>query len=813
MGSSSVMTLLTKKLHAVTDLLSDGIGTRIIDTGNKMKKLERALNRLESILEDAELKQLGDDEVYDFLLRLKDLVYDAEDMLDDWILYIQRKKMRRDPTRKGRNKVYSSRTPTDFGYVFNCCLKFRKVKSLTKKFKKMKDESLKYDLSKTVRVVPNDFCTNSGFGNLCYCDDQVVYGRESDKEIIFKKIFEGNTVDNREVTGVRVVSIVGMGGIGKTTLAQSVYNDDKVKSHFDTRLWVSVPETAAYLEITVRRILEALSSSSGDDFSCGEDIDLMSLLCYRIKQKKFLLVLDDVWDENIQKWQSLKKSLNSGLPGSSILILTRNKMVACLMSTTTLHELQPLSKESAWDLFRRIALGEKDNGGGDALKPFQEIGRIVSQRCNGVPLALKCLGALLRTKKNRQEWEDVMESDKWELLEMEPILPALYFSYYSLPPVLKLCFSYTSTFPKAYEIDKGMLIKLWMAQGFLGSSSTHDRDPELIGEECFQELMMRSFFNPHQTNKDGEVTCIKMHDLFHDLAASMSGSSVMEIGNTTSKTKKARHLSVLQSDLDSFARSIRKGNHVSSFKLFECIVNSEKVFPHLFARLKFLKVLDFSYLCIAELPSQTRKLKHLRYLNLSHTNLECLPEILCDLHNLQILILNHCEKLLRLPENLAKLSGLRHLENQNTPKLEYFPEGFGKLTNLRTLSKFVIASSSRKGAKIGELKELNLLEGHLEIRGLKRVKTRSDAMKAELVKKKHLRSLCLDFECDSVQTPEAIKIMENVLEALQPFPEIRSNVKVLNYPSSKYPSWISPSDSDQTQNNMDCIESVGVSMC
>ncbi|KAI3856963.1 hypothetical protein MKW92_038495, partial [Papaver armeniacum] len=429
MGSSSVMTLLIKKLHAVTHLLSDGIGTRIIVAGNKMKKLERALNRLESILEDAELKQLGDDEVCDFLVRLKDLVYDAEDMLDEWILYIQH-----DLTRKGRNKVYSSRTPTDFGYVFNCCLKFRKVKSLTKKFKEMKDESLKYDLSKTVRVVPNDCCTNSGFGDFCYCDDQVVYGREFDKEIIFKKIFQGNTVDNREVSGVRVISIVGIGGIGKTALAQYVYNDDKVKSHFGTRLWVSVPQTASsYLEITVRRVLEALSSSSGDDFSCGEDIDLMSLLCYRIKQKKFLLVLDDVWDENIQKWQSLKKSLNSGLPGSSILILTRNKMVACLMSTTTLHELQPLSKESAWDLFRRIALREKDNGGGesgDALKPFQEIGRIVSQRCNGVPLALKCLGALLRTKTTRQEWEDVMESDKWELLEMEPILPALYFSYY-----------------------------------------------------------------------------------------------------------------------------------------------------------------------------------------------------------------------------------------------------------------------------------------------------------------------------------------------------------------------------------------------
>ncbi|KAI3859930.1 hypothetical protein MKX03_006993, partial [Papaver bracteatum] len=190
------------------------------------------------------------------------------------------------------------------------------------------------------------------------------------------------------------------------------------------------------------------------------------------------------------------------------------------------------------------------------------------------------------------------------------------------------------------------------------------------------------------------------------------------------------------------------------------------------------------------------KLTELRYLNLSGSKFSKIPNTVCNLKYLQTLFLNDCEELTRLPQEIGKLTELRHLGLKNTPKLQHFPAGFGRLTNLRTLSKFVISaqSSSRKGAKIEELKELNLLEGHLEIRGLKRVKSGSDAMKAELVEKKHLQSLCLNFEHDQVQTPEAIKITEDVLEALKPFPDVRSNVEVLNYLSSKCPSWISPPD-------------------
>ncbi|KAI3914346.1 hypothetical protein MKW98_014953 [Papaver atlanticum] len=682
----SLFLSLTDKLNQMDPLLTgiqkfSSSGKIIPSRKKKIKKLIELLNKFNPYLLDAEEKQFVDEELSDFLEIIKHVAYEARDLSDDILQQQQQEITTYGLANDKRGKVLDS-----FSNFFPDINWGVKLRLLIKKLEKLEKQIPVFELNETPVgkgafncEIITEFC--------CGHEEEEYYciGRESDKNLIFNKLFEENS-------GLKVISIFGKGGLGKTTLAQSVYNDANVQLHFGTKIWVSVPNTPVYLQIIVVKILEALSISDfGHNKDCGgSDIaQLLSVLSKCMKQRKFLIVLDDVWDENLEKWDSLKQSLQSGAPGSSIMIVTHSKGCAYLMSTTTLHELKPLSKSCAWELFRRTAFPDPDDDDA-ALKPFDDIGREVSLYCSGVPLALRCLGGLMRTKTTTQEWEDVVDSDTWELLEMQPFLPALCFSYYALPPDLKLCLAYAATFPKAHLIDKEMLIRMWMAEGFLGSSLTKDWEPELLGDQFVEELTMRSLFTACGKDKTGSVTHLKMHDLLHDLLISMCGDSVAQVNCSSLKSSKARHVSVIYSNLDSIGGPIgRKAKHVSTLKFFECTAASRKLSPIMFRQMRHLRVLDLSYLRLEEIPSQVGGLRLLRYLGLSHAKLRRLPEKLCNLRELQTLILSGCEELVELPSRLGDLCSLRHLDIDNTPKLRSLPPGIRRLlASLPRLSKF-----------------------------------------------------------------------------------------------------------------------------
>ncbi|XP_026438630.1 putative disease resistance protein RGA3 [Papaver somniferum] len=669
----SLFLSLTDKLNQIDQKLSSS-GKIIPSRKKEIKKLIELLNKFNPYLLDAEEKQFVDEELSEFLGIIKHVAYEARDLSDD-ILHQQQQ----DNDKRG--KVLDS-----FSNFFPDLNWGVKLRLLIKKLGKLEKQIPVFELNET--PVNCETIHGHRLDEFCRGHEEKEYyciGRESDKNLIFNKLFE----ENSGFSGLKVISIFGKGGLGKTTLAQSVYNDPNVQLHFGTKIWVSVPNTPVYLRIIVVKILEALSISDfGGDLRGSDIAQLLSVLSKCMKQRKFLIVLDDVWDENFEKWDSLKQSLQSGAPGSSIMIVTHNKGCAYLMSTTTLHELKPLSKDCAWELFRRTAFPDPDDDA--ALKPFDDIGREVSLYCTGVPLALTCLGGLMRTKTTTQEWVDVVDSDTWELLEMQPFLPALCFSYYALPPHLKLCLAYTVTFPKAHLIDKEMLVRMWMAEGFLGSSLTKDWEPELLGDQFVKELTMRSLFTACGKGKNGSITHLKMHDLLHDLLISMCGDSVAQVNCSSLESSKARHVSVIYSNLDSIGVSIgRKAKHVSTLKFFECTAASRKISPNMFQQMRHLRVLDLSYLRLEEIPSQVGGLRLLRYLGLSHAKLSRLPEKLCNLRELQTLILSGCEELVELPSRLGELCSLRHLDIDNTPKLRSLPPGIQRLlASLPRLSKF-----------------------------------------------------------------------------------------------------------------------------
>ncbi|KAG4179015.1 hypothetical protein ERO13_A10G080125v2 [Gossypium hirsutum] len=330
-----------------------------------------------------------------------------------------------------------------------------------------------------------------------------------------------------------VISIMGMGGIGKTTLAQLVYNHSDVECHFDKRIWICVSDPFNEIRIA-KEILEAFKGESSN--LVGKDNILQEIRSH-VSGKKVLLVLDDVWSEDATRWEQLKTSLKHCSPGSRILITTRNEKVAIIMGTTSpnLFLLNTLSLEECRSLLSRRAYYGRTR---EESENLDDIGWKIAEKCQGLPLAAKILGGLLRFKRTREQWQNVLDSEMWDFEEAEQdLFPPLFLSYYELPSALKQCISYCAVFPKGMILRKDELIKLWMAQDYL--KGVRCEEMEIVGEEYFDELHMRSFFQDFRGDElDSDIIKYKMHDLIHDfLLVLMKTECVMLVNHDSEELK------------------------------------------------------------------------------------------------------------------------------------------------------------------------------------------------------------------------------------------------------------------------------------
>jgi hypothetical protein len=381
-----------------------------------------------------------------------------------------------------------------------------------------------------------------------------------------------------------------------------------------------------------------------------------------LKDKKFLLVLDDIWNEDHNKWIELRGLLIDGFKGSKIIVTTRSNLVASVMSSDSTYNLEGLSQNDCLSLFVECAF-EK---GEDKQRPnLLEIGNKIVKKCKGIPLAVKTLGRLLYSKVDEHEWEIVRDNEIWKLEQKESdILPALRLSYDQMPNHLKRCFAFCSLFPKDYEYVSLHLVQLWMAHGLIREMSINKRQElEDVAELYINELVSRSFFQDVE-KQSPSFPCytFKMHDLIHDLAISVSQGecSVVDLGKE-GIADTVRHLSFSAKDL---------GQEVP-----KCLDNLTKVRTAMFttkpslslveaciSRFKSLRLLVLGGSSFEVLPSSIGTLRHLRYLDLSGNYIiKELPNSICKLHNLQTLGLAGCHKLERLPKDMRSMISLRFL--------------------------------------------------------------------------------------------------------------------------------------------------------
>ncbi|KAF3435158.1 hypothetical protein FNV43_RR22245 [Rhamnella rubrinervis] len=746
---------------------------------NLLRKLEIELWSARRVLNDAEKKQLTDPAVREWLNQLKDAIYDAEDLVFE--ISTEAKLSELEAGRSGSHTLFQVQNFSSSSKftVPNIEERIEEIHSMLKYIVEKKDMLGLREGDLETRPFPK-------LSEAPLVNDSDIYGRDADKETILKFLLSEEVGD-----GDNKVSIIPIVGMGYSIRRSDVFALSK-------------------------SIYEAVTMKSPD--GCIKPLFQLQLqLEVLLRNKKFLFVFDDVWNLNYQRWSDLKRPLQSAAHGSKIIVTTRSREIASVMGSVSGHELQMLSDENCWRLFAKHVFNNVEPSG---VQELEAIGSQIVKKCKGLPLAIKSLGCLLHSERSPQEWENVLKNDIWELPEREcNILPALWLSYYYLPPHLKRCFAYCSIFPKDYIFEKENLILLWMAEDLLQPHK--HKTSEEVGEGYFKDLTSRSFFH----HVDGWFS---MHDLMNDLANFVSGESCLMLdGNYSERLlRKTRYLSI-----DGYkVRDMKKIEEVSKNKVLRTLLvlkgssfalnEHYKKYPKQLQSMRCLRALSafrhistyekphitklldsiggLKLLRIEKLPDSIGNLKHLRHLDLFFTRIEKLPDTICGLHELHSLNLGFCKSLSRLPTNITTLIHLRHLNIGDT-SIMITPQ-VPNLKILESLNVFVVGKND-EGPNIRELDKLQYLRGDFSIERLENVENVGDVSEANLKDKMGITDLKLVWndESDDSHKPREI------LNRLRPHTNLEG-LWIENYGSTNFPDWVG-------HHSFSCVTRVNLKGC
>ncbi|CAL4910056.1 unnamed protein product [Urochloa decumbens] len=744
------------------------------------KLLKRKLPAILDVITDAEEQAAAKREgAKAWLEEVRNVAYQANDVLDEFKYEALRRKAKKEGHYKDLGMDVIKLFPCHNRFVFRIKMgnRFRVIlEELDVLITEMNTFRFKFRPGPPVPI--NHLRENSAD----IIDDPMKIAsrsRDGEKQKVVKTL-----LDQASNVNLTIFPIVAMGGMGKTTLAQLVYNDPEVQKHFQLRLWVCVSDNFDVDSLARSIVGEAKKNGCQVDGNSALDKQLQSA----VSGKRYLLVLDDVWNRETHKWEKLKSYLQHGGSGSSVLTTTRDKKVAHLMMDAAEgeYDLKSLDERFIKEIIETRAFSSKQEK--DWPRELVDMVGDVAKRCAGSPLAATALGSVLSTKTTADEWKDVL-SRKKICDEKNGILPVLKLSYNCLPSHMRQCFAFCAMFPKDYEIDVEGLIQLWMSNGFIPEQQGEEH-PEISGKNIFVELASRSFFQdvkgiPFEFTdiEVSRVTC-KIHDLMHDVALDSMGKECAAIATEQCKSEdfphSARHLLLSGYKPDTVLNASReKGSPVIQTLVCEKNVygDLQHLSKYMSARALRIKIKRASF-------RKSRCLHHLRYLDLSKSDIKSLPQDISILYHLQTLNLSNCDNLERLPKGMKYMTALRHLYTHGCEKLKSMPADLRHLTSLQTLTCFVAGAGSGC-SRVGELRRLDDLGSHLEIRQLENVKE-ADAKEAKLVNKKKLARLTLRWTNSDT---EAQNSDGEVLECLEP----HDGLKVLRIYSCSIdtcPTWM-----------------------
>ncbi|XP_008805916.3 disease resistance protein RGA2-like [Phoenix dactylifera] len=785
-----VESLMGKLLEFMAEKMSMVLGVK-----DELEKLQRRMERIRGFLESAERKRYADPNINTWVTELKDIMYDAEDIIDRCMA-------------KGRilSEDHTSKSAVcHSSCLFSCFsnIKFRheigsKIRKLNDRLKEMnEDRSILSKLDHTENYV-----------QVRGVNPRQTHPIEVKSDIVGTQIEEATqslveSLIKEDSKKYRILGIVGMGGIGKTTLARHIYNNERIKENFSIRVWACVSQKFSETEL-LKEIISGAVKKSEEAKTKAEleeaetKAELVSLLSSALS-KRFFIVLDDVWGTDV--WEDLLRSpLKSARASGRIVITTRDTNVARNMRAE-IHPVDKMDNDSGWKLLHNKVLEDGDDDEEEEISRLKEIGVQIVEKCDGLPLAIKVIAGVLKQKdRSPREWNKVLKSDAWSMSQLHQELPgALFLSYENLPSYLKQCFLYCSLFPEDYIMGCDELICYWVAEGFIHMEDRAQRDiiMEDIAEDFYRELIERNLLQPYDDDYwsilpgewgDLPGNRCKMHDLLRSLALFLTrDESIFLEGEQSSNINpltKIRRLSM--------GERVEVPDVIKQQKCLRTLMlRMSPRTNELFERLRFLRIITINDAQLERLPDSIRDLLHLRHLDLDETGISNLPESIGCLVNLQILKLSDCRSLHSLPKAITKLTNLRCLCLGGETQLSHVPKGIGKLIHLNHLEGFVIGMQDDEGCDLEELQSLFELR-FLSIMNLERAQpVRAPVLKNAL----SLRILILTSnQLEDAEEAIATRRIEKIYNELSPPSTNLETLRIKSFFGTGFSSWMmSPS--------------------
>jgi len=612
-----------------------------------------------------------------------------------------------------------------------------------------------------------------------------LYGRGT----IFEQTICDMTSGTYRSEVLSVLAVVGPGGIGKTTFTQHLYNDKRIEEHFPVRVWVCVSTNFDVVKLT-QEILNCILAVENEESSRANETtnldQLQKTVAQRLKSKRFLVVLDDIWKCNSEsEWKNLLSPFTKGeTKGNMVFVTTRFPNIAQVVKTTKPIKLQGLEPDEFWEFFQACIFG--DTGVELEQHDLIDTAKEIAKKLKCSPLAAKTVGRLLKNNLSREHWVEVLERKEWENQKNEDdIMPALKISYDYLPFHLKKCFSYCALFPEDHKFDVLEITRLWIAIGITDSSG-ENREVNDTRSRYLDELVDNGFLMKGDDN-------YVMHDLLHELSQFVSSEECINISGSCFRADgippSIRHLSIniegkLNEDYERELDKLKKRIHVRNLRTLmffgEYNRGTITILNEAFKEMKSLRVLFIYVDSIGSFPCHFSKLIHLRYLKIRSPLLlePSLPSALSRFYHMKFLDLTQWGGGYGVPNDISRLVNLRHFLAQKELHCS-IPE-VGNMKYLQELKEFIVKKRS-VGFELRELGKLRELGGTLTILNLENVGNKDEAHEAKLVLKRNLISLRLVWSQQTVDS--------DVVDGLQPHPNLRA-LSIINHSGTIGPSWL-----------------------